>query len=121
MNLNHVHLAGPDLPSLRAFYETWFGFRVKPVDGHDDGAFLVDEKGFLLALDAVPVPHVFPAWYHIGFCVDAPQPVRDLYARMKAAGSVKFARELTEFPGEATFFDCLDPAGTRIEVSWHGN
>jgi hypothetical protein len=37
------------------------------------------------------------------------------------AGGVRFARELTEYPGEATVFFCLDPAGTKIEVSWHAS
>ena len=44
--------------------------------------------------------------------------MRELYARMSAAG-VRFTRELTEYDGEATVFYCLDPDGTKIEVSWH--
>jgi catechol 2,3-dioxygenase-like lactoylglutathione lyase family enzyme len=116
MQLNHVHLAGPDLPALQAFYETWFGFRVRA--SHDDITFLVDDGGFLLALDASDEPPAFPGWFHLGFCQDSPEAVRELFARMKAGG-VRFTRELTEYDGEATVFFCLDPAGTKIEVSWH--
>ena len=116
MHLNHVHLAGTDLPALKAFYETWFGFR--ETASHDDIVFLRDESGFLLAIDAVETPPTFPNWFHLGFCQVSPQTVRELFARMKAGG-VRFARELTEYDGEATVFFCLDPAGTKIEVSWH--
>lgn len=116
MHLNHVHLAGPDVAALEDFYVRWFGFGRKA--SHDDITFLVDGAGFLLAIDAVDAPHEFPSWFHLGFCQDAPQTVRDLFAKMKAGG-VRFARELTEYDGEATVFFCLDPAGTKIEVSWH--
>src|SRR4026207_2312369 len=106
MHLNHVHLAGPHPPPLRAFYEPPVRFPVKPMDEEDDDiTFLVDEKGFLLALDAVPEAHSFPKWFHLGFCLDDPQRVRDLFARMKAGG-VRFTRELTEYDGEATVFFC---------------
>src|SRR5437867_2595999 len=119
MRLNHVHLAGPDLAALEAFYTRWFGFRRKPMAEEDGTVFLVDESGFLLALDEAKEAHTFPAWFHLGFCQPHPNAVRALYARMKQAGRIRFARELTEFDGEATVFFCLDPAGTKIEVSWH--
>ena len=116
MTLNHVHLAGPDVKALAAFYGTWFGFR-RTAD-HGDGQFLRDGAGFLLALDPAPGPGTFPPWFHLGFCLDSPAAVKDLHSRMKEAG-VPFARDLLEFEGEAAAFYCLDPAGTKVEVSWH--
>ena len=116
MTLNHVHLTGKDARRLAAFYETWFGFR-KTVD-HGDGFFLKDAAGFLLAVDPAEGAAEYPRGFHLGFCLDAPAAVLDLHARMKAAG-VPFVRDLLEFEGEAASFYCLDPAGTRVEVSWH--
>jgi catechol 2,3-dioxygenase-like lactoylglutathione lyase family enzyme len=116
MHLNHVHLAGPDVAALEDFYSRWFGFRRRA--SHDDITFLVDGAGFLLAIDAVAETPVFPKWFHLGFCQDSPHLVRDLFAKMKAGG-VRFTRELTEYDGDATVFFCLDPAGTKVEVSWH--
>jgi catechol 2,3-dioxygenase-like lactoylglutathione lyase family enzyme len=118
MPLNHAHLAGADVAALEAFYSAWFGFRRKP-GAEDDGiTFLVDDSGFLLAIDEEAGPAVLPDWFHLGFCHASPEPVRELFGRMKAAG-VKFTRELKEWPGEAAVFFCLDPAGAKIEVSWH--
>jgi catechol 2,3-dioxygenase-like lactoylglutathione lyase family enzyme len=116
MNLNHVHLAGPDVKALSAFYETWFGFR-KTAD-HGDGVFLRNDAGFLLALDPADEAPSFPSWFHLGFCVDGPRKVTDLHARMKRA-RVRIVRKLKEERGEFASYYCADPAGTRIEVSWH--
>jgi catechol 2,3-dioxygenase-like lactoylglutathione lyase family enzyme len=118
MNLNHVHLAGPDVLALRRFYETWFGFR--KVADHGDGAFLRNKAGFLLAIDPVKKRASFPRWFHLGFCLDTARAVRGLHARMKAA-RVPIVRELIDLEGEATAYYCEDPAGTRIEVSWHAS
>jgi catechol 2,3-dioxygenase-like lactoylglutathione lyase family enzyme len=116
VNLNHVHLAGPDGEALAAFYERWFGFR--RTESHDDITFLRDDAGFLLAVDSSPDAAPLPTWFHVGFCLDDPTKVRDLFARMKAAG-VSFARELMEWDGEAVNFYALDPGGHRLEVSWY--
>jgi catechol 2,3-dioxygenase-like lactoylglutathione lyase family enzyme len=116
MNLNHLHLAGPDVKALQAFYETWFGFR-KSAD-HGDGAFLRNDDGFLLAIDPVAEAPSFPAWFHLGFCLDGPRAVTDLHVRMRRVG-VRIVRDLMEEEGEFASYYCADPAGTRIEVSWH--
>jgi catechol 2,3-dioxygenase-like lactoylglutathione lyase family enzyme len=118
MTLNHVHLAGPDVAALRSFYETWFGFR--KVADHGEGAFLRDEADFLIAIDPVKDGAKFPGWFHLGFCLDGPAKVRDLHARMRAAG-VPIVRELLDFEGEAAAFYCEDPGGTKVEVSWHAS
>jgi len=116
MEMNHVHLAGPDVEALVGFYEEWFGFR-KLAD-HGEGAFLRDDKGFLLAFGPLDGPPDYPGWFHIGFRLDDAQAVRDLHARMERAG-VPIHRDLVESEGEAAAFYCQDPAGTKIEVSWH--
>ena len=116
MNLNHVHLAGPDVKALQAFYEKWFGFR-KTAD-HGDGAFLVNDAGFLLAIDPVAKAPPFPAWFHLGFCLTEPRAVTNLHARMRRA-RVRIVRKLLTEKGAFASYYCADPAGTRIEVSWH--
>ena len=118
MNLNHVHLAGPDVAALRRFYEKWFGFR--KVADHGEGAFLRNGDDFLIAIDPVAKPPKFPAWFHLGFCLGAPDEVRALHRRMKKAG-VPIARGLIDIEGEAAAYYCLDPAGTKVEVSWHAS
>ncbi len=118
MQLNHVHLGARDVAATQAFYENYCGF-VKRAD-HGAGVFLDGDAGFLIAIDPVDPPHEFPSWYHLGFCQNTPDTVRELYARMSADG-VRFTRELTEYDGEATVFYCLDPDGTKIEVIWHAD
>jgi catechol 2,3-dioxygenase-like lactoylglutathione lyase family enzyme len=118
MNLNHVHLAGPEVRALRSFYETWFGFRM--LAEHGDGMFLVNDAGFLLAIDPIPAPAVFPAWFHLGFCLGDPGTVVDLHDRMRSAG-VRIVRDLLREEGAYASYYCADPAGTKIEVSWHAD
>lgn len=116
MNLNHIHLQAKDVAATSRFYQVNFGFR-KKMD-HGEGVFLVSDDNFLIAIDPMPEPFRFPDWFHIGFCMDDPEKVRSLYARMKESGA-DFARDLTEYDGEATVFHAIDPDGCRIEVSWH--
>ena len=69
MKLNHLNLTVPDVPSTRAFFETYFGFRCVVERGRDALAVLVDESGFVLTLSnfdkATEVE--YPGAFHIGF------------------------------------------------------
>ncbi len=114
--MNHVHLGTKDLARSCGFYEKYFGFR-KEAD-HGDGAFLRDEKGFLIAVDPVSTLPELPGWFHLGFCLDAPEKVKAVHEKMKADG-VEFTRDIREFGDDAVSFFCKDPDGYKIEVSWH--
>lgn len=114
--MNHLHICAVDVAASQAFYERHFGFR-KAFD-HGEGVFIRDDQGFLIAIDPVSKPFEYPAWFHIGFMMDDPQRVRDTYTAMQAEGA-RFAKELTDYEGEALVFYCYDPGGTRIEVSWY--
>ena len=82
--------------------------------------FLENEDGFLLALDPVDAVPALPACFHLGFCLRDGHAVRELPARMLADG-VELATELRDSGDEAVAFYCLDPAGYRLEVSWHAD
>lgn len=116
--MNHLHITAVSVAESCAFYERFFGFR-KTFD-HGEGAFLQDADGFLLAIDpaADGKPVEFPSWFHLGRCLDSPEPVHALFADMQAAG-VRFARELQTFGEDAVNFYCFDPGGFKIEVSWN--
>ncbi|MDF1661086.1 MAG: VOC family protein [Planctomycetota bacterium] len=116
MTLNHVHLGTKDLAQSQQFYERFFGFKKK--FDHGAGVFLEDSRGFLIAIDPVDSPHEFPAWFHLGFCLDNKEQVRAIYDTMKSA-DVSFVKEYQEYGEDAAAFYALDPDGVRIEVSWH--
>ena|SRR5438477_9328113 len=118
MSLNHVHLAASDVPALERFDASWFGFR--RTAAHGDAVFLRDEAGFLIVAEPRPPAAPLPAWFHLGFCVDSANEVRERYERMKRAG-VPMAKDLIDDEGEATVFYCLDPGGTKVEVSWYAS
>lgn len=119
MNLNHLHINVPDIRKAQDFYERYFDFKLK--FSHGDGVFLSSPEGFLLAIDPLEEgekPHEFPKWFHFGFCLAAPEGVRELYSRMKSDG-VEFSRELREFGGDAVNFYCWAPGNYRLEVTWN--
>ncbi|MBK9324314.1 MAG: VOC family protein [Bdellovibrionaceae bacterium] len=116
MNLNHVHIGTKDLKKSIDFYCLLFGFKTK--FNHDPGVFLSNDAGFLIAIDPVDEILKFPAWFHLGFCLNSEAEVQSIYQKAKEL-KVKIARDLmTEKDQFASFF-ILDPDGYKIEVSWH--
>lgn len=116
MKLNHLHIKAGDVKATCDFYQNYFGMRFAAQ--HDGLQFLVDESGFLLAVHEYGKAQAdLPSWFHLGFCLDDPQKVRQLYERMKNDG-VKFASELKGEDDEWLNFYCLDPGGSKVEVSW---
>ena len=116
MNLNHVHLGTKNLQASRAFYERYFGFQKKY--HHGDGVFLSNSAGFLIAIDPVDELPNFPAWYHLGFCLNSEAEAFELYKSMKA-GNENIVREMKHSSGEYASFYVHDPDGNKIEISWH--
>lgn len=116
MTLNHIHIGVTHVGRSKEFYESFFGFRKK--FDHEDGVFLEDSEGFLLAIDPVKEKPKFPSWFHIGFCLNSKQRVKEIYESMRSRG-VEFAKPYQEFGDDAAAFYCLDPDGYKIEISWH--
>jgi catechol 2,3-dioxygenase-like lactoylglutathione lyase family enzyme len=110
--LNHLHLHVADLATSRGFYETFFGFRHDV--SHGPIEFLADETGFQLALAPGPVEPM-PSWWHFGFRLPEPGAVRDLGARLAAAG-----HDVVETGDDDDLVRCKvrDPDGYLIEVYW---
>ncbi|MCJ2530706.1 MAG: VOC family protein [Candidatus Thermoplasmatota archaeon] len=116
MNINHLHLTAVDVAASTNFFETYFGFRKKA--DHGDGVLIVNDEGFLVAIDPIKEEHLFPNWLHYGFCLDDGDQVKRAHELMQAR-NVPIAKELIEFGGEAVGFRCLVPNGCQVEVSWH--
>ncbi len=117
MDLYHLHLNARDLGVSRAFYESYFGFR-----RHFPGAselFLVNDKGFLLALGELAENETlsFPEWFHLGFQAESAAAVRALFDRMER-DAVPMAEPYGEFPSGTVKFHCFDPSGYRLEIRW---
>jgi catechol 2,3-dioxygenase-like lactoylglutathione lyase family enzyme len=119
MKLNHLHIKTENLAETREFYENYFGF--KQAFDHGEGAFLMDEAGFLLAIFPYKKDEPrfrFPEWFHFGFCMPDEDTVRNLYMRMRNDGT-QFVRPMKVYDDGTVHYLCLDPAGNRIEVSWN--
>ena len=116
MTINHLHIATKDMHRSMHFYTRHLNF-AKKMD-HGEGVFLQDSEGFLLAIDPVEDIPSFPDWFHLGFCMQNKEQVKQIYDSMAAAG-VKFAKDYQEYGSEAVAFYAYDPDGYKIEVSWH--
>lgn len=116
MRLNHLNIATNDINASQEFYESFFNFR-KLFDA-DGEIFLGNQEGDLLALLPIDSPVDSPNWLHFGFCVQSAEEVQRLYKQMKSKG-IKFVEELSDSDGHFAMFYVSDPAGHRVEVSWH--
>jgi catechol 2,3-dioxygenase-like lactoylglutathione lyase family enzyme len=116
MNLNHVHLGTKNIAAFQDFYKNYFGFQKK--FDHGEGAFLTNEKGFLIAVDPVEVLPQLPEWYHLGFCLDSETEVFAVYEKMKV-GNANIVRDMRAESGSYASFFVKDPDGNKLEISWH--
>jgi catechol 2,3-dioxygenase-like lactoylglutathione lyase family enzyme len=113
-DLNHLHLHVRDLERSVAFYGTWFG--LERSRRFDEVQFVRGSDGFDLALVEERAPAALPAWFHVGFRLGEPEEVRDLHARMRAAGVARLG-DLTD-ASDIVFFRVHDPDGLPIDVYW---
>jgi len=114
MDIGHLHLHVRDLARAVAFYRRWFDLALRT---EEDGiAFLGGSSSFLLALAADDDPAPPPPWFHFGVPLSSAAAVRNMAARMEAAG-VPIAKPVYEDPSFASF-RCRDPDGYAIEVYW---
>ena len=89
MRLNHLGLPVRDEQRSQQFYSAYFGFDLATAQEYEDGTVIIrNAEGFDLALH--PTEHIepSPAFLHAGFRVAAPDEVRPLLTRMKAAGII---------------------------------
>lgn len=117
MRLDHLNLRVRDARACRAFYEEHLGFEL--AFEAEDGYFLRNDHGFLLALVPAEDHRPLPDGVHIGFSMP-PDEVRDLHERFTAAG-LRVTPVEDSRPGEDYItFRCWDPDGTEIELYWDG-
>lgn len=117
LNLNHIHIGTKDLAKSVEFYARIFGFK-KKFDHGDDGIFLDNAAGFLIAIDTVEDVPAFPSWFHLGFCLESEADVQKIYKKVKE-GNVRIARDMVIEKDQFASFFIYDPDGYKIEVSWH--
>ena len=112
--LNHIHLHVLSVERARDFYATCLG--PKPHVTHGDILFMRDDAGVDLALAPAKTLGPFPAWFHIGFRLNAGADVAALHDKLTAAGET-IRQTLTTEP-DVVVFRCADPDGHLIEVYW---
>lgn len=116
MRLTHLGLPVRDYERSVDFYHTYFGFDPATARRFSDGTVIVrNEDGFDLALHPGEPPDPIPDFLHVGFGLPGPQQVRDLLAKIEAAG-VPVVERYDE--PEHVSFKCVDPDGWRVEVYW---
>ena len=114
MDLNHLHLHVRDVPESAAFYQKYFGMRVKVQRGAV--LFLTSDEGFDLALAPDPDPPPFPSWFHFGFRLKSAQAVKWAHARM-VDDDVIIDQPLEDGP-EYVGFRCRDLDAYGVEIYW---
>jgi catechol 2,3-dioxygenase-like lactoylglutathione lyase family enzyme len=119
VDLNHLNLRVRDPEACRAFYEKHFAFRL--AFEAEDGYFLRNDAGFLLALVPTADHRALPPGFHLGFGLADAERVPALHSAL-AAGGVRTSALEDHRPGERyVTFRCWDPDGTEVEVFWDGS
>ncbi|MXQ55955.1 VOC family protein [Shimazuella alba] len=92
MKLQHLNLCVNNLTDSQDFFESIFGFQTMDRKG-DAIAVMEDGHDFVLVLsnpqifgDEVPV---YPKDFHIGFFVDTPDKVNQMYDRLQLTANVE--------------------------------
>lgn len=115
MDLNHLHIATPDLEATVEFYKNYFDFHEKR-KLESGNYFIFNRKGFMIALVKSEAKASLPEWYHHGFRLAEVSDVEALHSRLRADGH-PIRHELQKFDDYVTF-TCEDPGGFPIEVYW---
>src|SRR5579872_6482526 len=115
MIINHIDLQVSDVSAARAFFETFFNLRCV-YQRKEQIALLEDDGGFSFGVSNLrnSPPPVYPPDFHIGFVLETPSQVREMYERIKAGGvAIRF--DLQE-AGPNLAFQCLAPDSIPVEV-----
>ena len=115
MNLNHVGLQVSDVDHAREFFEKLFGLRCTYQQANQI-ALLEDDAGFSLSVSNLhgSPPPTYPPDFHVGFVLERPRDVRNVYDVIKAAG-IAIRLDLAE-SGPSLAFQCVGPDGIPVEV-----
>ena len=116
MRLNHLNLRVADAAACRDFYCTHFGFRL--AFEAEDGYFLRNDDGFLLAVVPTANHTPLPDGFHIGFGPPSPDEVVRIHKALAGAGVPVIDVEDLRPDEQYVTFRCWDPDGTEIEVFW---
>ena len=119
MRLNHLDLHVPDVARTVAVLTEHFGLHQEFAR---DGLVVLRDDTSLELVISEPVPgfgttdqlSIGAATYHIGFIVDAPEMVDDIYVRLGSA-DVQLARPPRAIRGGWLFY-CTIPGGIQVEV-----
>ena len=113
--MDHLAIPVRDQERSRRFYESYFGFGVRPPRRYDDGVLMLyDAKGFALALG--PFDTIAPpSWMHFGVRLQDRDAVMGLRDRLAADG-VELVEEWDE--RDYVSVKCRDPDGYIVEASW---
>ena len=113
--MRHLALPVRDQERSRRFYETYFGFGVRPGRRYADGVLMLyNAAGFALALGPTE-PIDRPAWMHFGIGLPDRDGVLGLRDRLAADG-VELVEEWDE--PDYVSVKCRDPDGYIVEASW---
>lgn len=111
MRFGHLHIQAKSVEASAAFYAEHLGF--KEVSRRDEQAILQDEDGLAFFIDASPSGEPIPESVHIGFRLDSPEEVRNLYSSVKDKAVV--LQDLQEQEG-FSIFTLEDPDKMLVEV-----
>jgi catechol 2,3-dioxygenase-like lactoylglutathione lyase family enzyme len=113
MQLNHIDLQVSDVQRTSAFFQQHFG--LVPASNPKSPAIMVltDGDDFVLVLQRFESPS-YPEGFHVGFCVDDVQVVREMHARVSAAGA---AVSDVIVDGRGTHIYVTAPDGYFVEVT----
>ena len=115
MKLNHVDLQVSSVSASRRFFEEHFGLHCV-FQRREELAMLKDDNGLELGVSNLfgnPAP-VYPPDFHVGFVLSSEREVREVHARLLAAG-VPMKTDLSR-GGPNLYFMCVGPDNLPVEV-----
>lgn len=115
MRLNHIDLHVSDVAATREFFEEFFGLRCR-YQRRNQIAFFDDDSGFEFAVSNLSdsPPPSYPRDFHVGFILESASDVREIYDRLKNAGTAM--KIDLGVQGPALVFQCLGPDSIPVEV-----
>ena len=114
--MDHLAIPVRDQAGSRHFYETYFGFGVRPAKRYDDGVLMLyNAADFALALGPSTEPIASPSWMHFGVKLPSREAVLTLRDRFVNDG-IALVEEWDE--PEYVSVKCRDPDGYIVEASW---
>ncbi|SHE68207.1 Catechol 2,3-dioxygenase [Seinonella peptonophila] len=120
MKLQHLNLCVTDITESQNFFENLFGFKTLARRG-EATAVLNDDHGFTLVLSNPKAfgnePPEYPKDFHVGFFVETPDEVDQMYRRLQEVAGIEIDSEPRNMRGGYTiYFRALD--GILFEITY---